>query len=308
MSERFRDNDDQTVTDTETGLTWTVDCYGKGSQDQLEAGATVGFSWFEAVDRFGKGRKYRAWGFDPSDGGANRIQSDAYAKYVFGRDVVTIAGHEDWRLPTVEEFWSLIEEMENPQYPRPDARIACALLMPETEVFWTANKYGFLNQMDCSWLFNATSYSGGTTRMQCDAPPSGTARVVFVRGGMKFQATAFPSSAHKRRNKARVVTHMRISPSLLRDPVGWMTASFCVDDENVFIDRRVLSFIPIGDRPSVPINSITRMRARGTFWGDVVFGTDASEVVTWSNVYRPERVRKRAKDIIDRIRGQLPRA
>jgi hypothetical protein len=73
--DRFRDNGDDTVTDTKTGLQWKR-CYeGQSLSNGICLGEPKKFSWYSAVKRFKK---------------------------------TSFAGKNDWRLPSIEELSTLV--------------------------------------------------------------------------------------------------------------------------------------------------------------------------------------------------------
>ena len=113
---RFVQNGDGTVTDKSTGLMWTETLYGKGPDGlpcEWRSEDDAGLTFSEATKFFGKGRTV----FVPASprGGPGTpdlvIRGETYKGYVFA-DLCPIftGGHNDWRLPTVEEAWTLAEE------------------------------------------------------------------------------------------------------------------------------------------------------------------------------------------------------
>jgi hypothetical protein len=101
---RFLVHGDGTVTDTATGLTW-AQCAEGLSGPACADGAAATFTWAEALIR--------------------------------ARDS-THAGYTDWRLPTVKELSSIVEERCN----HPAINLAVFPNTPSSG-FWSASPYGF---------------------------------------------------------------------------------------------------------------------------------------------------------------------
>lgn len=130
--ERLIIHGDGTVTDSETGLMWTVSTFGKniyGTVHELDAdeasgrlgvemqntnyglireGEVNGFTWTEATKLFGRGRKIYPKTLTKG------LSSDTYKGYEFAKSCpVSVGNYNDWRLPTVEEIATLVHE-KNP--------------------------------------------------------------------------------------------------------------------------------------------------------------------------------------------------
>jgi len=79
MAGRYQDNDDDTVTDVQTGLQWMRFSLGQKWQNETCVGKAKGYNWEEALDA--------AEEFNRQGG---------------------YAGYRDWRVPTKEELQTLI--------------------------------------------------------------------------------------------------------------------------------------------------------------------------------------------------------
>ena len=110
------DNGNGTATDAATGLMWMIPFAGQKWIDNSLMGAAVNLSWTEATQRFGTGRKIRVpLGKDPAhvlrihDKEAPALSRESYDEYQFGSKRIPFAGFHDWRLPTVEECFTLVK-------------------------------------------------------------------------------------------------------------------------------------------------------------------------------------------------------
>lgn len=186
--DRFVDNGDQTVTDGRTGLLWSVQLFGKGEDGQLQVGGQ-GFSWSGATSRFGRGRRLVAAELSHWPASRTEITAESYRHYVTGKERVTIGGRSDWRLPTAEEFWSLVRrKTSDPNFPN-DYVLSTALLGDRMNV-WAANYYGWLGPTDyCAWWF--TGGTAGGSHVIGDISHSARYHVRLVCGGNVFSVEQF---------------------------------------------------------------------------------------------------------------------
>jgi hypothetical protein len=180
--------------DTKTGLVWSRNRYLNCSEGQL-ADVGPGFTWHGATGSFGRARDLKgeinyAGRYDSELG----ITKDCYRGYVFGSQVVAIDGLTDWRLPTVDEFWSLLEKRPSGWY------MSTSLLGDKPERLWTANYNGWVNGLKAAWLF----YGGGEdlqTDLVGDIPPESKEPVRFVRGGEVFRSITFTGKSLSNRKE-----------------------------------------------------------------------------------------------------------
>ncbi|HEY6801974.1 MAG TPA: DUF1566 domain-containing protein [Pyrinomonadaceae bacterium] len=186
-NERLVVHGDGTVTDSETGLMWTTSTFGKnlyGVIREMPRNKDIdanmkGFTWREATEIFGRGRKRGRGEVKPG------LSSDTYEDYEFAKTCpVTIGNYDDWRLPTVEESKTLIHE----SHP-----VVNSITSVNTKVFgntpdlWTAT-YSYFEVEHCAW-----SMHGGYTvdgQAYCSDPKC----VLLVRSGAAFNASAAVSS------------------------------------------------------------------------------------------------------------------
>lgn len=185
-NERLVVHGDGTVTDTETGLMWTTSTFGRnlyGVIREMPRNKDIdanmkGFTWKEATEIFGRGRKRGRGEVKPG------LSSDTYEDYEFGKTCeVTIGNHNDWRLPTVEEAKTLIHESN----PARNWRMTI-----NTSVFgewpadvWTATfAYKEYAGRGCAW----SMHNGEVIDPEayCSDPKC----VLLVRSGAAFNASA----------------------------------------------------------------------------------------------------------------------
>lgn len=182
MQDRLIINGDGTVTDSETGLMWTVSLIGKSSDGEICEGGEYGFYWKTAAKLFGRGRTiYPDVGVSSSHWDKSiekEITQNTYEGYKFSKVCpIFVGGYNDWRLPTLEESWTLVHK----EYGSNNIRI-------NEEVFgiidylWTASYIGFADTYYCAWLFGGNVLCG-------DISINTSYRVRLVRGGSVFNST-----------------------------------------------------------------------------------------------------------------------
>jgi hypothetical protein len=190
---------DGTALDPNTGLIWMMALVGQGWSNGKTSGEAATLSWGEATSRYGKARNINATGMDCNWAGRGSSESDkktayfkkyplgqeTYKDYRRGRKRLAFAGFDDWRLPTVEEFWklSLTDYAKTP-------------LDVEPRRMWTANPSNsslvgfFMALLDmgwCAWEFHLfpredVSNGFGDMKTQFRRP------LRLVRGGTMFEA------------------------------------------------------------------------------------------------------------------------
>ena len=191
---------DGTALDTSTGLVWMVPLVGQGWSNGKPNGNSATLSWGEATSRFGRGRNIFAtavdchWAVRPSQGHSetsidraskNPLSQETYKDYRLGYKRLEFGGFHDWRLPTVEEFWTLsLTEFEGTP------------LDFEPRRMWTANPStrslgGFIMALldlgACAWqflLFPGTEVSNGFG----DLKTASRYPIRLVRSGTMFDA------------------------------------------------------------------------------------------------------------------------
>jgi hypothetical protein len=187
-------NEDGTVTDSNTGLMWMVPLVGQGWSQGMAQGAGVVLSWDEATSRHGRARNISATSADfkwtGSVGTAYYLKyplsRETYDEYKRGNKSHEFAGFLDWRLPTVEELWSLSQAgIKDTPLPVPPPGL-------RPNQLWTANPstkslgaiFTALDMMHSAWMFElgATSPDG-----YGDEPMSNHHYVRLVRAGNIFQ-------------------------------------------------------------------------------------------------------------------------
>ena len=162
---------DGTAFDEATGLVWMLPFLGQGWVSGSPTGQAAKLPWAEASSRFGRARNLEANELDCHWRGerarSHPLSQASYQGYESGNENWSFAGKDDWRLPTVEEYWAL-SETEYGGTPL-DARQVDVVRMQT----WTANSStnslkGFfaalLGMGPCAWMFElfpGDEYSNG---------------------------------------------------------------------------------------------------------------------------------------------------
>jgi hypothetical protein len=116
LTTTLTDHEDGTATDSATDLMWMIPLVGQRWSNNLPADIGVKLSWTEATERFGRGRKIKVslkkdikhvLRFDDSETPA--LSRESYDEYQLVPKSFSFAGFHDWRLPTVEECFSLVK-------------------------------------------------------------------------------------------------------------------------------------------------------------------------------------------------------
>lgn len=110
------DYEDRTATDSATELMWMIPLIGQGWINNSPVDRGVKLSWTEATKRFGRGRKIKvslkkdvAHVLRIDDLETPALSRESYDEYQLVPDCFSFAGFRDWRLPTVEEYFSLVK-------------------------------------------------------------------------------------------------------------------------------------------------------------------------------------------------------
>jgi len=105
-----------TATDSTTGLMWMIPFAGQEWNGDSPVGTAVDLSWPQASTRFGRGRRLKSppqkeatpyWSVGDSD--RPPLSRESYTDYEAGSKQLFFAGFRDWRLPIVEECFTLME-------------------------------------------------------------------------------------------------------------------------------------------------------------------------------------------------------
>ena len=153
---------------------------GQGWGSGLVHGHAAKFSWTDAVARFGRGRDIPAshcafWGDEHNP--AQPLTPVSYQSYKQGSKSYSFAGHSDWRLPTVEELWSL------------DGPSVLGTLLDSSEQVWSANSStetirARLSLLDtCAWIFEGEQMPRAFGDLNIDVPHA----VRLVRAGNMYE-------------------------------------------------------------------------------------------------------------------------
>lgn len=193
--------EDGIAIDQSTGLVWMIPLVGQGWSGGQPTGQGAKFSWTEASSRFGRARNINANALDCNWARTGTrapyfqkypLNHETYRQYAPGRKRLEFAGRTDWRLPTIEEYWSLSEtEFAGTLL---DPRQSCFLFQPPH--LWTANPStssvsGFVHALIdmgfCAWLFQLDStYPDGFGDMRTEVER----HIRLVRGGAVFGAVS----------------------------------------------------------------------------------------------------------------------
>jgi len=112
QSDKYIDNGDGTVTDTLTGLTWMRCAVGQTWDGKTCLGEARAYTWEEAME----------------------LRN-------------TFAGHDDWRLPDIEEMQTIIDKSQG--MPAIDTSELPHIMRPEFN-FWSSSPYALYSV--CAWL------------------------------------------------------------------------------------------------------------------------------------------------------------
>jgi len=189
-NDRLIGHGDGTVTDSKTGLMWTVSTFGRLSDGAICEGEVNGFTWSEATELFGRGRNiYPKVAPNPTGEGniEKELTSDTYKGYQFSTICpLSVGNQNDWRLPTVEEIWTLVHE-ENP-YGFYKYKIN-SKVFGEPEDLWTATyagKHGAQGE-GSAWATHEASTGGTSIHFETYCRERRPVRL--VRSGSAFNAT-----------------------------------------------------------------------------------------------------------------------
>lgn len=184
------DNEDGTATDSATELMWMIPYAGQNWINNSPVGEAVTLSWTEATARFGRGRKIRVpLGKTPAhvlrcdDQETPALSRESYGEYRLGYKRIPFAGFHDWRLPTVEECFTLVKVSEgNNVFRTSEAQLD----------LWTANSSNLSGESnvivvrdwlkfppDCAWWLHGWTMLG-------DEMVDRKHKVRLVRGGSIF--------------------------------------------------------------------------------------------------------------------------
>ena len=187
---KFEISNNGTVFDSATGLMWMIACVGQGWSNNLPQGIPPGFTWSEATDKYGRAR-YISGNWDKKDWDGDESKSriayykqyplnkQSYENYRFGQKKYEFAGFNDWRMPTIEEFWTLSEKK-----PRTTD------IITDSGENWTANPSTKLLHIlsminmggPTSWMFSLYDNNG-----YCDWLQNISRPIRLVRQGNIFQ-------------------------------------------------------------------------------------------------------------------------
>lgn len=151
-------NGDGTVTDSVTGLMWTANTI------------TGTYTWEEATAKFGKGR------YIQEENAPKEISVSTYSKY---KGFTSYLGHDDWRLPTVEELRTLTDSFANI---RRGTEMKEVFQSSSTKSVWSANDAGFVAiRYSGAWcLFNGHGI--------CEMPVEEKYSIRLVREGNVYNS------------------------------------------------------------------------------------------------------------------------
>jgi hypothetical protein len=98
---------------------------------------------------------------------------------------------------------------------------------------------------------------------------------------------------------------LQISPFWLRSPIAALRREYGIAEGKIYDRPTLAGVISLGPGPSVDVDAVKRVHARGNhLWGDVVFADETGDVVTWSQVFLPERVKAEAEKVISETRAR----
>jgi Protein of unknown function (DUF1566) len=178
-----------TATDSTTGLVWMLPAVGQGWSNGAEQGSWVELCWGEASSRYGRARNIVASAVEcqwkNSFWQKYPLSQETYNGFKRGTKQLDFAGSQDWRLPTVEEYWSLHQAgvgdsyMNGRPYQVWTANSTSLASNPLKALYYRADLGG-----DCAWMFQLNEDSSGFGDMKTrDAYP-----IRLVRGGRIFEA------------------------------------------------------------------------------------------------------------------------
>lgn len=107
IAQRWRDNEDGTITDKRTGLTWLRSPYGLHWNGTFFFGEARKLNWYEVAELFGRGAIVGTSSSNHID--LKKLADEGIKErgYTTGNNRSLIAGTNGWRLPTIAEYLSL---------------------------------------------------------------------------------------------------------------------------------------------------------------------------------------------------------
>ena len=177
-------HDNGTLTDDETGITWMLPMLGQNWKNNKVVGRPFQLDWLNATESYGRGKQVKPpnskefW--EVTDRSPPWVCSDTYEEYKRGRSFYPFAGFTDWRMPTVEEWFSL--------YLKLPEKTSETIFLPEMTLnkgrFWCANstKPSFFSRFSKE----SHSYLAEGSVVFADAPTTYKCNIRMIRGGRLY--------------------------------------------------------------------------------------------------------------------------
>jgi hypothetical protein len=190
---------DGTVTDPSTGLMWMAPFVGQG-WNSAATGSYATYTWPEATERYGRGRLIEftklpyIWAAEST--ARPVFNQESYKGYQAGKEKYFFAGYSDWRMPIIEEVFTLMDAGVQEERVRKELgslSVFCTANPSTTSLYERRGKRPILR-----WLLGTPNLPFNITVWEAslyedvifgDRPASTHYGVRLVRSGYLFQAT-----------------------------------------------------------------------------------------------------------------------